>query len=175
MPIASSASSCSVFILQSPLCGLQSYAWLSRTSSHPARTQAHSPRRCCHHPHLLRRCAPPHSPATHGAVVQGVSSSQTLHSAQAHRISQGLIYLFVITLAISLRVDGLFETPLLVAISASFFLLEKSARHMQDPFENRPTDTAMTSISRKIEINIRQLLKDTEIPQAYQAEKFYLL
>ncbi|MDP1800749.1 MAG: bestrophin family ion channel [Bacteroidota bacterium] len=86
-----------------------------------------------------------------------------------------LIYLFVITLAMSLRVDGLFETPLLIAISIGFFLLEKSASHMQDPFENRPTDTAMTTISRKIEINIKQLLKETEIPKAYPPEKFYEL
>ncbi len=86
-----------------------------------------------------------------------------------------LIYLFVITLAMSLRVDGLFETPLLIAISTAFFLLEKSARHMQDPFENRPTDTAMTSISQKIEINIKQLLKETEIPQPVPSEKFYQL
>ena len=86
-----------------------------------------------------------------------------------------IIYLFVITLAISLRVDGLFETPLLIAISSAFFLLEKSARHMQDPFENRPTDTAMTAIARKIEINIKQLLKETEIPKPLQPEKFYQL
>ncbi len=86
----------------------------------------------------------------------------------------GIIYLFVITLAISLRVDGLFETPLLIAISAAFFLLEKSAKHMQDPFENRPTDTAMTAIARTIEINIKQLLKETEIPQPHQAEIFHL-
>jgi len=87
----------------------------------------------------------------------------------------GIIYLFVITLAISLRVDGLFETPLLIAISSAFFLLEKSATHMQDPFENRPTDTAMTAIARTIEINIKQLLKETEIPQPHQPEKFYQL
>ncbi|MBP7810462.1 MAG: hypothetical protein KA163_14305 [Bacteroidia bacterium] len=86
-----------------------------------------------------------------------------------------LIYLFVITLAMSLRVDGLFETPLLIAISTGFFLLEKTARHMQDPFENRPTDTAMISISQKIEINIKQLLKETEIPQPNKSEKFYQL
>jgi ion channel-forming bestrophin family protein len=86
-----------------------------------------------------------------------------------------IIYLFVITLAISLRVDGLFETPLLIAISSAFFLLEKSARHMQDPFENRPTDTAMTAIARTIEINIKQLLKETEIPKPLQPEKFYQL
>lgn len=86
-----------------------------------------------------------------------------------------LIYLFVITLAISLKVDGLFETPLLIAISAAFLLLEKSATHMQDPFENRPTDTAMTTIARTIEINIKQLLKETEIPKPLQPEIFYQL
>lgn len=86
----------------------------------------------------------------------------------------GIIYLFVITLAFALRVDGLFETPLLIAISTGFFLLEKSAKHMQDPFENRPTDTAMTAISRTIEINIKQLLKETEIPQPHQPGKFHL-
>lgn len=86
-----------------------------------------------------------------------------------------IIYLFVVTLAISLRVDGLFETPLLIAISSAFFLLEKSATHMQDPFENRPTDTAMTAIAKTIEINIKQLLKETEIPKPHEPTSFYLL
>ena len=87
----------------------------------------------------------------------------------------GTIYLFVITLAISLRVDGLFETPLLVAISSAFFLLEKSATHMQDPFENRPTDTPVTAIARTIEINIKQLIKHKDIPNAHQADGFYII
>jgi putative membrane protein len=87
-----------------------------------------------------------------------------------------IIYLFVVTLAISLKdVAGYYEIPLLLLISAAFFLLEKSARHMQDPFENRPTDTAMTAIARTIEINIKQLLKESEIPQPLTTEKFYLL
>jgi len=87
-----------------------------------------------------------------------------------------IIYLFVVTLSISLKnVAGFFEIPLLLLISAAFFLLEKSATHMHDPFENRPTDTAMTSIARTIEINIKQLLKETEIPKPQNPEKFYLL
>ncbi len=87
-----------------------------------------------------------------------------------------IIYIFVVTLSIALRdVGGFFEIPLLLLISAAFFLLEKSATHMQDPFENRPTDTAMTAITQTIEINIKQLLKDTEIPQPRQPETFYLL
>ncbi len=86
-----------------------------------------------------------------------------------------IIYLFVVTLSIALKdVAGYFEIPLLLLISAAFLLLEKSATHMQDPFENRPTDTAMTAIARTIEINIKQLLKETEIPQPHQPEKFHL-
>jgi putative membrane protein len=87
-----------------------------------------------------------------------------------------IIYLFVVTLSISLRdVAGYFEIPLLMLISGAFFLLEKSATQMQDPFENRPTDTAVTGIARTIEINIKQLLNDTNIPAPLQANKFYLL
>lgn len=88
----------------------------------------------------------------------------------------GIIYLFVVSLSISLKdVAGFFEIPLLLIISTAFFLLEKSATHMQDPFENKPTDTAMTAIATTIEINIKQLLKETEVPQPHQPEKFYLL
>lgn len=86
-----------------------------------------------------------------------------------------IIYLFVVTLSIALKdVLGLFELPLLLLISSAFFLLEKSATHMQDPFENRPTDTAMTSIARTIEINIKQLIKETDIPKPLQPERFHL-
>lgn len=86
-----------------------------------------------------------------------------------------IIYLFIISLSISLKdIGGIFEIPLLLLISAAFLLLEKSATHMQDPFENRPTDTAVTAIARTIEINIKHLLKETEIPQPHQPEKFYL-
>ena len=56
----------------------------------------------------------------------------------------------------------------------AFFLLEKSATHMQDPFENKPTDTAVTAIARTIEINIKQLLKETNIPEPHQPKVFYL-
>lgn len=87
-----------------------------------------------------------------------------------------IIYLFVVTLSISLRdMAWYFEVPLLITISCAFFLLEKSATHMQDPFENKPTDTAMTGIARTIEINIKQLLKEENIPTPLQPNKFYLL
>ena len=87
-----------------------------------------------------------------------------------------IIYLFVITLSIALKdIAVLFEMPLLLLLSMAFFLLEKSATHMQDPFENKPTDTAVTAIARNIEINIKQLLNEGDVPQPLQSDNFYLL
>ncbi|HEX8547522.1 MAG TPA: bestrophin family ion channel [Cytophagaceae bacterium] len=86
------------------------------------------------------------------------------------------IYLFVITLSVSLRgVQSYFEIPLLLVISMAFFLLEKTATRLQDPFSNLPTDTAMTAIATTIEINIKQLLNDTDVPLPYKPESYYIL
>ena len=72
-----------------------------------------------------------------------------------------LVLLFVLLLPFSIiEYLGIFQIPLVVAISASFFLIEKMAIHLQDPFENKPTDTPTTTISRKIEHDLRELLKD---------------
>lgn len=87
-----------------------------------------------------------------------------------------IIYLFVITLSISLDdIEWYFEIPLLMAISFSFLLLEKTANHIQEPFSNKPTDISVTAIARTIEINIKQLLNEKEIPNPIDPNKFYLL
>lgn len=87
-----------------------------------------------------------------------------------------IIYLFVITLSISLdEIEWYFEIPLLMAISFSFLLLEKTANHIQEPFSNNPTDISVTAIARTIEINIKQLLNEEEIPNPIDSNKFYLL
>jgi len=69
----------------------------------------------------------------------------------------------------------IFELPLLLLISASFFLIERSAYHLQDPFRNRPSDISVTAIARTIEINIRQLLGEREVPAPAKPNDFYLL
>lgn len=87
-----------------------------------------------------------------------------------------LILLFVVTLSISLKeVSMVFEVPLLLLISSGFFLIEKSAYHLQDPFRNRPSDVSVTAIARTIEINIRQLLGEQDIPKPVQPNEFYIL
>jgi putative membrane protein len=86
-----------------------------------------------------------------------------------------VIYLFVISLSVSLNnLKFYWELPLLLLISSAFFLLEKSATHLQDPFEDRPTDTAMNSISQTIEINLKQLLNEKDIPAVQPPKDFYL-
>ena len=85
------------------------------------------------------------------------------------------IYVFLVLLSMSLT-DMLYywEVPLLVALSIPFLLLEKIALSIQDPFENKHNDTAMTNISQAIEGNIKQLL-DEEIPEPEPIDSYYIL
>ncbi|PPK88353.1 putative membrane protein [Neolewinella xylanilytica] len=87
------------------------------------------------------------------------------------------IYLFSIFLILSvpLQLSIVLEIVIVVVLSMIFFYLEKAAYLLQDPFENLPTDTAMTAISRTIDINLRQLLGETELPPKVQPEDFYLM
>lgn len=74
---------------------------------------------------------------------------------------------------------GYMEVPLVIAIAASFMLIEKMAIHLQDPFENKPTDTPMTTISRNIEKDLKQMLNDysikEEIEVADTEDMYYVL
>ena len=86
------------------------------------------------------------------------------------------IYVFVIILSVGLKnVMLAYEIPLLMIVSLVFFSLEKTAYHMQDPFRNRPTDTAMTQIARNIEINIKQLLNEKDVPEPLKPETYYVM
>ncbi|MEP0133188.1 MAG: bestrophin family ion channel [Eudoraea sp.] len=86
------------------------------------------------------------------------------------------IYIFLLLLSLALEnIYGFLEIPLLVLISIPFFMLEKIAFVIQDPFENKPTDTAMTSIARNIEINIKELLGEKEFPEPLKNSGFYIM
>jgi ion channel-forming bestrophin family protein len=86
-----------------------------------------------------------------------------------------IIYLFIALLSISLRqMELYFQLPLSLLISSIFLLLEKTSTSLQDPFEDRPSDVALNAISRTIEINLQQLLKEKEVPGPFPAYGFYL-
>lgn len=70
----------------------------------------------------------------------------------------------------------IFFTPVLIAIATVFFLIEKMAIHLQDPFENKPTDTPMTAICSTIERDLKQVINETPATGAVKHQKaFYLL
>ncbi|MBS1566753.1 MAG: hypothetical protein JST39_20380 [Bacteroidetes bacterium] len=74
------------------------------------------------------------------------------------------------------EVFGFWAIPLTTGIAACFLLIEKMAIHLQDPFENKPTDTPVTTIARKIEIDLRQMLRDQEMPEEEKGRAlFYVL
>ncbi len=87
------------------------------------------------------------------------------------------MHFFILLLPFALiEYFGFVEVPLIVAISASFMLIEKMAIHLQDPFENKPTDTPMTAISRTIERNLKEMLNDHNIHEEVEkTEKYYVM
>lgn len=68
------------------------------------------------------------------------------------------------------------EVPLVIAIAALFLLIEKMAIHLQDPFENRPTDTPMDTISNTIERDLKQVIHEEVGEKKPQGENvFYVM
>ena len=76
-----------------------------------------------------------------------------------------LIYLFVICLPFGL-VDlpwfGLISTS--ISFAFAFLMVDRVSIFLQDPFSNRPSDTPTQSLSRTIEINVREMLGETNLP-----------
>jgi putative membrane protein len=69
--------------------------------------------------------------------------------------------LFIILLPFGLiSLLSWFAVPLITTIASAFFLIEKMAIHLQDPFENKPTDTPVTAIANTIEQNLIQMVNE---------------
>jgi putative membrane protein len=81
------------------------------------------------------------------------------------RIVDACIFVFVFFLPFSLvnvPAPALIGTSL--SLSLSFLLIERVAIYMEDPFQNRQTDTPMLALSRTIEINLREMLGESDPP-----------
>ncbi|NNF34622.1 MAG: hypothetical protein HKN68_10960 [Saprospiraceae bacterium] len=61
--------------------------------------------------------------------------------------------------------------PFSVLISWVFFTLELISEHTENPFEGGPNDVPITNMSRGIEIDIRQLIDDNNIPPPFEWKK----
>lgn len=86
--------------------------------------------------------------------------------------------LFIMLLPFALiEFFGWLVIPLVTLIASSFWLIEKMSIHLQDPFENKPTDTPVTTIAETIERDLKQVLNQHSISHSVEKKihSFYVL
>lgn len=85
-----------------------------------------------------------------------------------------LIYVFALVLPFGLDDSQLnIEIIITFLIPIVFIAIEKTSIIMQDPFENRPVDTPVTSLAQTIEINIRQMIGEQNVPLKKENTSYY--
>lgn len=90
----------------------------------------------------------------------------TVFPSSYSSLIHALIFLFVFFLPLGLvNVPATWLLTTSMALALAFQMTERVAIYLQDPFANRPSDTPMLALSRTIEINIRQMLGETELPE----------
>jgi ion channel-forming bestrophin family protein len=65
--------------------------------------------------------------------------------------------------------------PFYVLISWIFYTMEAVGDNSEDPFENFINDVPMTALCRTIEIDLREMLNETDIPPKMQAKNGVLM
>ncbi|MFD2725391.1 bestrophin family protein [Hyunsoonleella rubra] len=81
------------------------------------------------------------------------------HTSFTHRIQEFIAEHFV-----------WFSVPFSALIAWVFHTMEAIGENTENPFEGGPNDVPITDMSRGIEIDIRQLIDDTDIPEPYKWE-----
>jgi putative membrane protein len=56
-----------------------------------------------------------------------------------------------------------------------FFLMEKIGDYSENPFEGTYNDVPITSIARSVEIDLREMINDSNIPPNFEAENGFLM
>ena len=66
---------------------------------------------------------------------------------------------------------GLYNIPLALIINFVFLSLDLIGEYTEDPFENRPVDTPISSICVTIEQNLKEMLDEIDLPQKLEPIK----
>lgn len=69
----------------------------------------------------------------------------------------------------------LLTIPFSALIIWSFFLMEKIGDYSENPFEGSYNDIPITSISRSIEVDLREMINDSNIPSVLKADNGFLM
>jgi putative membrane protein len=86
------------------------------------------------------------------------------------------VWIFVLLLPMGFVKElGWWTVPMAVLVGWIFIALEQVGRYTEDPFQNFVHDVSMTAICRAIEIDLRQMLGETELPPPIQPERNILM
>ena len=66
---------------------------------------------------------------------------------------------------------GWVSIPMSISISFVFAILEKSGVITEEPFKNVAADTPMQTLARNIEIDLREMINDDDIPAPHPISK----
>ncbi|MCU0384989.1 MAG: hypothetical protein MUE38_03115 [Flavihumibacter sp.] len=90
------------------------------------------------------------------------------------------LYAFMLLLPFSLIGDftkmnsAILMLPVSIILSFVFTIIGKVGEVNEDPFENRITDVPLTSLCNTIEIDLREMLGDSHLPEKSAVENGYL-
>lgn len=87
-----------------------------------------------------------------------------------------LVHLFAILIPFGM-VDafGWYTIPAAMSAIFIFLVIEQIAIEIQDPFSNRENDIPITSIAQNIEIDLKEMLGDIELPKKEEAHRGVLM
>jgi putative membrane protein len=108
--------------------------------------------------------------ATLSSLMNYQGASERIKTTPLPRQYDMFIRLFVRIYCILLPFGMVASLKLMTPIGSSvvgfiFLALDQLGRNLEDPFENLPNDISLTAISRTIEINLKQMIGEKEIPE----------
>jgi putative membrane protein len=89
-------------------------------------------------------------------IIEDLANHES-HTTTLHRIQEFIAKHFV-----------WFSIPFSTLLAWVFHTMEVIGENTENPFEGGPNDVPITDLSRGIEIDIRQLIDDTNIPEPYK-------
>ena len=93
----------------------------------------------------------------------------TVFPMQYNWYMQYAIWVFLFLLPFSLAgYLGYWFIPFSLFIGYVFILLEYIGKHIENPFNNSPNDTPLNALSRTIEINLKQVLGEKNLPEVIE-------
>ena len=96
-----------------------------------------------------------------------------IHYSSSTRLAI-IIYSLLFPFGVILQ-DAIWMIPLTFIVVFFFTLIERIATYLQNPFENKKSDTPLSAIVRTIEINLLEMIGEEKIPEKLVSENGVLM